>query len=410
MSSSIKILHDVIIYNALTAISSIHVDDIVVNSTASIPDVTTLKNASGDWSSTYSTVNQNSAHWDAVYSVTSTNSANWSSVYTNVGSNSAKWDNSYIVIAANSAQWDDTYINVSSNSARWNDAYTIIETNSADWNNTHTAVSVNSADWNTAYAYATTYAQNSASPTFTTLTVASSLSVHGDLLVDGVMLSGGRDLTDIFEVKGHGLRYTSDIVGDGISKSFTFNHNLSTSDLVVGITDKTTSEVIYTYVAVTSTAIDVEFSNAFVGAQYRLVAFGNIPTSVVCDAPSVSGAVASVAGRTGNVALSSSDITTNVSLLTASRVLSLDDVGSIVQIDSTSSTTVTVPANSSVPIPVGTQIVIVQKNVGQITITGDSGVAVVSNGSKNKTSARYSFASLIKLDVDEWLLGGDITT
>lgn len=338
--SSIKILHDVIVYNALTAISSIHVDDLVVAHTANIPDVTTLKAASGDWTSTYTTVQQNSA---------------------------------------------------------W-------------WNNTYSVVSVNSADWDTAYTYATTYSQNSANPSFATLTVVSSLSVHGDLLVDGALLSSGVNLSDIFEPKGHGLRYTTDIIGDGSSTSFTFNHNLSTADLVVNITDKTTSEVIYTYVAVTSTSIHVEFSDAFAGPRYRLVALGNIPTSVFINNSTSPQTITSVAGRTGDISLSSSDITTPVSLFATSRVLSLDDVGSIVQINSVTDTTVTIPNNTSVPIPIGSQIVVVQKNTGQITLSGDSGVVVLSNGFKKKTSAIYSFASLIKLDVNEWMLGGDITT
>jgi len=57
----------------------------------------------------------------------------------------------------------------------------------------------------------------------------------------------------------------------------------------------------------------------------------------------------------------------------------------------------------------GTQIVVVQLGVGQVVISGTSGVSIVSEGSRFTTKARYATASLIKLGTNQWLLTGNLT-
>lgn len=56
-----------------------------------------------------------------------------------------------------------------------------------------------------------------------------------------------------------------------------------------------------------------------------------------------------------------------------------------------------------------TQIVVVQLGVGQVTIQGDTGVVVLSEGSRFTTKARYAIASLIKLSSNSWLLSGNLS-
>jgi hypothetical protein len=47
---------------------------------------------------------------------------------------------------------------------------------------------------------------------------------------------------------------------------------------------------------------------------------------------------------------------------------------------------------------------------GQVTISPLSTVTIQSNGGKNKTTAQYSMATLVKRDVNDWYLYDDITT
>jgi hypothetical protein len=94
----------------------------------------------------------------------------------------------------------------------------------------------------------------------------------------------------------------------------------------------------------------------------------------------------------------------------SSIVLSETDANSIVKINSSLATTVEVPLDGAedYTFPEGTQIVITQLGVGQVSITGVSGVQVLSEGSRTVTKARYAVASLIKLGANSWLLSGNL--
>lgn len=70
--------------------------------------------------------------------------------------------------------------------------------------------------------------------------------------------------------------------------------------------------------------------------------------------------------------------------------------------------TLTIPLNSSVAFPIGTQILIRQKGAGQVTITPADGVTLNSPDSVDATIAQYSMAGLIKVATDTWALFGDL--
>ena len=88
--------------------------------------------------------------------------------------------------------------------------------------------------------------------------------------------------------------------------------------------------------------------------------------------------------------------------------LSLLDESALLLIDNLSApNVVTVPAFSSVPFVTGTQITIMQKNIGQTNIVGASGVTVRFTPS-NRLRAIWSSAALIKIATNEWVLVGDL--
>jgi hypothetical protein len=72
--------------------------------------------------------------------------------------------------------------------------------------------------------------------------------------------------------------------------------------------------------------------------------------------------------------------------------------------------TLTVPLDGAggYTFPIGTQIVVTQLGTGQVTISGASGVSVLSEGNRRITKARYAVASLIKLSSNSWLLSGNL--
>jgi hypothetical protein len=101
-------------------------------------------------------------------------------------------------------------------------------------------------------------------------------------------------------------------------------------------------------------------------------------------------------------------ITTNRQ--TASYTLVLSDADKLVEMNVGSANNLTIPLNSSVAFPTGTQILLAQYGAGQTTIVPTSGVTVRSNGGKLKLNVQYSGATLIKIAENEWYLFGDIVS
>ena len=81
---------------------------------------------------------------------------------------------------------------------------------------------------------------------------------------------------------------------------------------------------------------------------------------------------------------------------------------SLIEVDSVSATTITIPLNSAVAYPVGTTLDILQTNTGQVTIAGAGGVTVNSTpGLKLRT--RWSSATLFKRAENTWVVFGDLS-
>jgi len=93
---------------------------------------------------------------------------------------------------------------------------------------------------------------------------------------------------------------------------------------------------------------------------------------------------------------------------TASYTLVLSDADKLVEMNVATANNLTIPLNSSVAFPIGTQILLAQYGAGQTTVVATSGVTVISNGGKLKLNVQYSGATLIKIATDEWYLFGDI--
>jgi hypothetical protein len=101
----------------------------------------------------------------------------------------------------------------------------------------------------------------------------------------------------------------------------------------------------------------------------------------------------------------------NAQLFTRSLdfILSISDSGRTIDAESSSSITVTIPANSSVPFLVGTQVAFIQTGVGQLVFVPASGVTLLSKNNNRKVAARYSPATLIQKSANTWILIGDLT-
>lgn len=91
---------------------------------------------------------------------------------------------------------------------------------------------------------------------------------------------------------------------------------------------------------------------------------------------------------------------------TASYTLVLSDANKVVEINSASATTLTIPPNSSVAFPIGTMIEVSRMGAGTLTITAGSGVTIRTPGGLLAVSPQYGSVGLRKRATDEWVLAG----
>jgi hypothetical protein len=99
--------------------------------------------------------------------------------------------------------------------------------------------------------------------------------------------------------------------------------------------------------------------------------------------------------------------TTNVR--TTAYTLALTDDGNIVEVNSTSNITITVPTTAAVNFPAGSKITIIRINTGAVVIAGDTGVTVNATPGLN-LRAQWSVATLICRGTNLWVLTGDISS
>ncbi len=104
-------------------------------------------------------------------------------------------------------------------------------------------------------------------------------------------------------------------------------------------------------------------------------------------------------------------VPSRTSIVQKTASYSLDDLllrDSMIEVSSTSGTTITIPADSSYNYPVGTTLDILQTNTGQVTIAGADGVTVnATPGLKLRT--QWSSATLMKRAANTWVVFGDLS-
>jgi hypothetical protein len=89
--------------------------------------------------------------------------------------------------------------------------------------------------------------------------------------------------------------------------------------------------------------------------------------------------------------------------------LALTDAGDILEMTNGTDVNVTIPPESSVNFPTGTQIVVVRNSTGKVQFVPGVGVTLRSDASKQFISTQYSAATLVKRGSNEWYLIGNLS-
>lgn len=92
----------------------------------------------------------------------------------------------------------------------------------------------------------------------------------------------------------------------------------------------------------------------------------------------------------------------------ASYTLVLSDQNKMIEINNASANEVTIPLNSAVAFPIGTQILVTQAGAGQTSIGKSVGVTLYAEDNKLKLVGQYAMCTLIKKSADLWYVGGNL--
>jgi hypothetical protein len=93
-----------------------------------------------------------------------------------------------------------------------------------------------------------------------------------------------------------------------------------------------------------------------------------------------------------------------------SYVLSLTDIGDVIEMNCASDSTITIPLDSTTNFPIGSSIDVVNIGTTKITIVGDSGVTVQAKSNLTSLSSQFSAASIYKRAANTWILLGDLSS
>lgn len=123
------------------------------------------------------------------------------------------------------------------------------------------------------------------------------------------------------------------------------------------------------------------------------------------------GAASGLATLDGSAKVAAAQASARIISKTASATLALAEAGCFIYFNNgTTACTLTVPANSSVAFPVGTEIEVLRGGTGTITIAAASGVTIYSVDSAKKIDSQFGVVCLKKTGTDTWVLAGCLGT
>jgi len=98
---------------------------------------------------------------------------------------------------------------------------------------------------------------------------------------------------------------------------------------------------------------------------------------------------------------------------TASYTIAIIDAGKTIEVNMSTNGTITIPVDSNVNFPIGTQIAFVRTGTGGVTFAGQTvgaeTVNLLSKNSNKRIAAQYTQAIIVKRAANTWYLFGDLT-
>ncbi len=162
----------------------------------------------------------------------------------------------------------------------------------------------------------------------------------------------------------------------------------------------------------TDAVIWLQFSGAGTITAGSNISVNGTQVSVVSN-PTFANVVTASSGVrfSDNTVQTSAGVPSRTIIVERTASSTIDDLGLIdelLEVNSSSATTVTLPTNATLAWPIGASMDILQTGTGQVTIAGAAGVTVnATPGLKLRT--RWSSCTIMKRGTDSWIVYGDLT-
>jgi len=114
-----------------------------------------------------------------------------------------------------------------------------------------------------------------------------------------------------------------------------------------------------------------------------------------------------ITGEDADVQTAPVEVQAPVAVAGTARTLQASDAGKRIEATNASAQVITVPPNSSVPFPLGTEIDLVRLGAGTVTVAAGAGVTIRSRGGLLSLNGQYAVGNLYKRATDEWVFSGD---
>jgi len=289
---------------------------------------------------------------------------------------------------------------------------TALAAHEADTTNVHgiadTSALALTADVNTALALKAP----KAAPTFTGTLTAADVTISGNLTVSGTTTTvNTTNFTTSDPVIYLGDGNNANLVDIGFVGSYndgTYAHQGLVKDssdgkwkLFKGVTDEPTTTVNFAQGSLDALAVGALSATS--------ITVGNVSNTEFGYLDGVTSAIQTqLDAKASTTALTDATLAA-FATKTSSYTLALADQGNVVEVDSSSPTTISIPLNSAAAFPIGCSIDVFQKGTGQVTIGKADASIVVYNTPGLKFRDRYSMATLTKRDTNTWIVSGDLT-